>query len=169
MAQGDANKVWMIPSDFSKSLEGFARMLGTKGDDGVFRYEPTPDEPADPDKPKPRPGDIDDDVSDWFDGTSEKEAMVTIEEQDAARLAAARERTELIPGSPSRPAVGPGQQQQAPPANYPTQGYPGRDDPSGPPPGYQQPPAGRQRPDMPPPPGYPHQGPGPYGPGPGQR
>ena len=27
MAQGDANKVWMIPSDFSKSLEGFARML----------------------------------------------------------------------------------------------------------------------------------------------
>ena len=40
MAQGDANKVWMIPSDFSKSLEGFARMLGTKGDDGVFRYEP---------------------------------------------------------------------------------------------------------------------------------
>ncbi len=43
MAQGDANKVWMIPSDFSKSLEGFARMLGTKGDDGVFRYEPSND------------------------------------------------------------------------------------------------------------------------------
>ena len=31
MAQGDANKVWMIPSDFSKALEGFARMLGHQG------------------------------------------------------------------------------------------------------------------------------------------
>ena len=40
MAQGDANKVWMIPATSRKSLEGFARMLGTKGDDGVFRYEP---------------------------------------------------------------------------------------------------------------------------------
>ncbi len=66
LAQGDANKVWMIPSDFSKSLEGFARMLGTKGDDGVFRYEPSPEEPP----PASRAGDIDDDVSDWFDGTS---------------------------------------------------------------------------------------------------
>ena len=46
MAQGDANKVWMIPSDFSKSLEGFARMLGTKGDDGVFRYEPPAGRPC---------------------------------------------------------------------------------------------------------------------------
>ena len=46
MAQGDANKVWMIPSDFSKSLEGFARMLGTKGDDGVFRYEPPEGRPG---------------------------------------------------------------------------------------------------------------------------
>ena len=49
LAQGDANKVWMIPSDFGKSLEGFAKMLGAKGDDGVFRYEPAPDVPVDPD------------------------------------------------------------------------------------------------------------------------
>ncbi len=68
MAQGDANKVWMIPSDFSKSLEGFARMLGTKGDDGVFRYEPPADDPAD--AARSRAGDIDDDVADWFEGTS---------------------------------------------------------------------------------------------------
>ena len=26
MAQGDANKVWVVPSDFNKSLEGFARI-----------------------------------------------------------------------------------------------------------------------------------------------
>jgi hypothetical protein len=168
MAQGDANKVWMIPSDFSKSLEGFARMLGTKGDDGVFRYEPPADEPVDPSKPKPRPGDIDDDVADWFEGTSaaevaeavravEREAAVTIEEQDAARTAAYRER-ELAP-STIPPAVGPGRPVGQQPQGYPTQDYPGRDAPAGSPPGYQRPgraddPRGRS--DLPPqPPGYP--------------
>jgi len=157
MAQGDANKVWMIPSDFSKSLEGFARMLGTKGDDGVFRYEPTPDEPADPSKPVPRPGDIDDDVADWFEGTSaaevaaavravEKEALVTIEQQDAARTAAYRSAGEL-PAAPERSAVPSGGGQQRPPGAYPTQGYPGREAPTGPQsPDYQQPPPGQQYP-----------------------
>ena len=101
MAQGDANKVWMIPSDFSKSLEGFARMLGTKGDDGVFRYEPTPDAPVDPSTTPSRPGDMDDDVADWFDGTTaaevaeavraaEREAQLTVADQDAIRAAAER-------------------------------------------------------------------------------
>ena len=101
MAQGDANKVWMIPSDFSKSLEGFARMLGTKGDDGVFRYEPPKDDPVDPARPIARPGDMDDDVADWFQGTSaaevaeavreaEKEARLTMADQDAMRAAAER-------------------------------------------------------------------------------
>ena len=40
MAQGDANKVWMVPSDFGAALQGFAKMLGAPGDDGVFRYTP---------------------------------------------------------------------------------------------------------------------------------
>lgn len=62
MAQGDANKVWMIPSDYGKALEGFARMLGAPGEDGVFRYEP----PAD-DAERPRPEDDDESVADWFD------------------------------------------------------------------------------------------------------
>ena len=31
MAQGDANKVWMIPSDFGKSLEGFAKNARRQG------------------------------------------------------------------------------------------------------------------------------------------
>src|ERR1044071_6505058 len=30
MAQGDANKVWLVPSDFGKALEGFSRMLDRK-------------------------------------------------------------------------------------------------------------------------------------------
>jgi hypothetical protein len=40
-------------------------MLGAKGDDGVFRYEPPTE-----DVPASRAGEIDDDVKDWFAGTS---------------------------------------------------------------------------------------------------
>src|SRR5882757_6196469 len=48
MAQGDANKVWLVPTDYGKALEGFARLLGAPGEDGVFRYEPPAPEPSDP-------------------------------------------------------------------------------------------------------------------------
>jgi len=155
MAQGDANKVWLIPSDFSKSLEGFARMLGTKGDDGVFRYEP----PAD-DTPPSRPGDIDDDVADWFEGTSaqevaaavakvEREAALTIADQEAARLATYR--GEVAP--PERPAISTAKRDEPDADEQPPQqgGYqggppPGQGRHQGPPPGYQQPPPGYQQP-----------------------
>ena len=175
MAQGDANKVWMIPSDFSKSLEGFARMLGTKGDDGVFRYEPPKD---DENAVKSRPGDIDEDVADWFEGTSaqevaeavkavEREAAVTIADQDAARAAANRDRTEI--GQGGQPAPGGQAPQQLPHgqqpqwAGYPTQSYPGRAGPGDPRDAYPAPDV-PDRPDTPP--GYPYQPPEPpYGPG----
>ena len=58
MAQGDANKVWVIPSEFSSSLEGFAKAFASKGEDGVFRYEPAPDDGG----TSARPGDDDEDV-----------------------------------------------------------------------------------------------------------
>ena len=41
MARGDANKVWVVPSDFSAALQGFTKLLGTPGEDGVFRFEPS--------------------------------------------------------------------------------------------------------------------------------
>ena len=63
MAQGEANKVWMVPSDFGKALEGFTRMLGAPGEDGVFRFEPSPVD----DVPAGRPEDDDESVRDWFD------------------------------------------------------------------------------------------------------
>ncbi|GAB3126950.1 SPFH domain-containing protein [Tsukamurella serpentis] len=43
MAQGDANKVWVVPSDFNGALQGFMRNLGSPGSDGVFRFEPSDD------------------------------------------------------------------------------------------------------------------------------
>lgn len=157
MAQGDANKVWMIPSDFSKSLEGFARMLGAKGDDGVFRYEPPKE-----DVPESRPGEIDDDVADWFGGTSaddvaaavreaEREASVTIAQREAQEAAArGRHNDESdypagaippvppvaeLPGvPPTNPswAPPPAGAQGYPPAPQPPAGY-GYPDPSAPP------------------------------------
>ncbi|MCQ9352413.1 SPFH/Band 7/PHB domain protein [Corynebacterium sp. 153RC1] len=42
LAQGSASTMWMIPMQFGDSLEQFAKALANKGEDGVFRYEPTP-------------------------------------------------------------------------------------------------------------------------------
>ncbi|MDT7637689.1 MAG: hypothetical protein QOC83_1977 [Pseudonocardiales bacterium] len=79
MAQGEANKVWLVPSDFGKALEGFTRMLGAPGEDGVFRYQPSPD-----DGPAPaRPGDDDDDVAGWMDAVSDPEIARAVAEAEA--------------------------------------------------------------------------------------
>ncbi|WP_459611803.1 SPFH domain-containing protein [Corynebacterium urogenitale] len=42
MARGSSNKTWLIPMQFGDSLEQFAKALGNKDDEGVFRYEPHP-------------------------------------------------------------------------------------------------------------------------------
>jgi len=34
IAQGDANKMWIVPSEFSKALEGLAKLAGAEGDEG---------------------------------------------------------------------------------------------------------------------------------------
>ncbi|AUS80590.1 paraslipin [Actinoalloteichus sp. AHMU CJ021] len=81
MAQGDANKVWVIPSDFNKSLEGFARMLGAPGEDGVFRYEPPTEE-----VPESRPEAEDEAVAAWFDtSTDPKVAEAVRAAEEVAR------------------------------------------------------------------------------------
>jgi regulator of protease activity HflC (stomatin/prohibitin superfamily) len=61
MAQGDANKVWVVPSDYSSALQGFTKMLGTPGADGIFRYQPLPVEGD-----LPQPEDDSDEVAEWF-------------------------------------------------------------------------------------------------------
>ncbi|MBC6446064.1 SPFH domain-containing protein [Actinokineospora xionganensis] len=92
MAQGDANKVWLIPSDFNKSLEGFARMLGAPGEDGVFRYEP----PA-PDPEASRAEDDDAAIADWFDTTTDARIA------EAVRKAEAVVDADVSAGSPVPP------------------------------------------------------------------
>jgi regulator of protease activity HflC (stomatin/prohibitin superfamily) len=59
MAQGDANKLWVVPSDFGAALRGFYKSLGVPGEDGVFRFVPSPDD-------SPAAAEDDSDVADWF-------------------------------------------------------------------------------------------------------
>ncbi len=73
MAQGDANKVWMVPSDFGKALEGFTRMLGAPGDDGVFRFEPSEQR-----VPDSRPEEYEESVADWFDTSTNPEVAAAV-------------------------------------------------------------------------------------------
>src|SRR3984893_6965246 len=61
MAQGEANKVWLVPSDFRTALQGFAKLLGAPGSGGGFRDPPSPVE----DPPK-HAADDDADIADWF-------------------------------------------------------------------------------------------------------
>lgn len=97
MAQGDANKVWMIPSDYGKALEGFARALGAPGDDGVFRYEP-PKEDDVPDKPELE----DEEVASWFETKSDPKVAEAV----AAAEAVARQEVPAL-GTPSAPPARP--------------------------------------------------------------
>ncbi|MFI9007648.1 SPFH domain-containing protein [Actinosynnema sp. NPDC053489] len=93
MAQGDANKVWLVPSDYGKALEGFARMLGAPGEDGVFRYEPPAPEQAATSEPERD----DPSVADWFDTAPDP----TVAEAVRAAEAVARKEVPSPLGQPS--------------------------------------------------------------------
>ena len=96
MAQGEANKVWLVPSDFGKALEGFTRMLGAPGEDGVFRFTPSPLEDG---ASTARPQDQDDSMEHWFDTTSDPEIARVVADAEA------QARQEVPPpGRPSAPA-----------------------------------------------------------------
>ncbi|GAA4440369.1 SPFH domain-containing protein [Actinokineospora soli] len=104
MAQGDANKVWLIPSDYGKALEGFARMLGAPGDDGVFRYEPPTDVPA------TAPEEDEESVAGWFDTSTDPKVAEAV--RAAEEVARKEVESPLTP-----PRVGPAT--STPPAGTP--------------------------------------------------
>jgi hypothetical protein len=83
-----------VPSDFGKALEGFTRMLGAPGEDGVFRFQPSPVDDA----PAARPEDDDESVREWFDtATDPALAKVVADAEAQARRAVAP------PGMPEAP------------------------------------------------------------------
>jgi regulator of protease activity HflC (stomatin/prohibitin superfamily) len=97
MAQGDANKVWIVPSDFGKALEGFTKMLGAPGEDGVFRFEPSRDY-----VPSSRPEDDDEAVAGWFDTSTDPEVAAAVR---AAEEVARKEVPSPVAGM--APSLGP--------------------------------------------------------------
>jgi regulator of protease activity HflC (stomatin/prohibitin superfamily) len=99
MAQGDANKVWMVPTDYGKALEGFARMLGAPGEDGVFRYEPPAFDA------ESRPEDDDEAVAAWFDTSTDPKVAEAVR---AAEAVARQEVPSPLTTRPSPPALGAG-------------------------------------------------------------
>ncbi len=148
MAQGDANKVWMIPSDYGKALEGFAKMLGAPGEDGVFRYEPPTEEP-----PSTRPEDDDDSIASWFDTASDPKVAEAVA---AAEAVARKEVPSPLEAAkaprPKRPSSGqPQAQDSAAGSPTPPRGIPAA--PAQQPPQSQVPPLpGQQGHPKPPPP-----------------
>ncbi|MDV6014028.1 SPFH domain-containing protein [Haloechinothrix sp. LS1_15] len=105
MAQGDANKVWMVPSEYGRALEGFARSLGTPDKDGVFRYEP-PEHDAEP------PRMDEEEVASWFDTSTDPTVAEAVREAEAVA------RKEV--GGP----IGPGSGKSVPPAAEALRGDP---------------------------------------------
>jgi len=145
MAQGEANKVWLVPSDFGKALEGFTRMLGAPGEDGVFRFEPSPDDGA-----QPKPEEDDESIQDWFDTSTNPEIAKVVADAEAQ----ARKEVPALGAPPAEtPATAPPRQSPAkgsapeppPPERAPGNGPPPRGAPpdrTGQPGGY-PPPQGR--------------------------
>jgi regulator of protease activity HflC (stomatin/prohibitin superfamily) len=78
MAKGEANKVWLVPSDFGSALQGFTKLLGAPGVDGVFRYEPSPVEANSPVA-------VDDsaEVADWFTTRTDPDIAAAVAHAEA--------------------------------------------------------------------------------------
>jgi regulator of protease activity HflC (stomatin/prohibitin superfamily) len=107
MAQGEANKVWLVPSDFGKALEGFTRMLGAPGEDGVFRYQPSPvDDVA-------KPNYDEEAIRHWFDTRSDPEIAKVVADAEAQ---ARREVPPIGAPIPETPTPTSSPAPQAPPA-----------------------------------------------------
>ncbi len=105
MAQGDANKVWIVPSDFGKALEGFSRMLGAPGEDGVFKFQPSPVEDS---VGLTKPQQDDEDIKDWFDTTTDPAiAKVVADAEAAARQHVPALSTPLLPTAEPAPVPAP--------------------------------------------------------------
>jgi hypothetical protein len=111
MAKGEANKVWLVPSDFGAALQGFTKMLGAPGDDGVFRYQASPVE-----ENLPKPEDDSDEVAEWFTTQTDPEIA------RAVAKAEAEARTSVQGAIPAPPVMDP--PMQYPPLSQQPQGGP---------------------------------------------
>jgi len=107
IAEGSANKVWVVPSQFGDSLEQFAKTLANKDDDGIFRYEPT-----EVDARTQELADQDADTQHWFSTESDPEIAAAV----AAANAVAQKSVDSE--SPQAPVMPSPEQPNIPDAQY---------------------------------------------------
>ena len=107
IAEGSANKVWVVPSQFGASLEQFAKTLANKDDDGIFRYEPT-----EVDARTQELADQDADTQHWFSTESDPEIAAAV----AAANAVAQKSVDSE--SPQAPVMPSPEQPNIPDAQY---------------------------------------------------
>ena len=107
IAEGSANKVWVVPSQFGDSLEQFAKTLANKDDDGIFRYEPT-----EVDARTQELADQDADTQHWFSTESDPEIAAAV----AAANAVAQKSVDSE--SPQAPVMPSPEQPNLPDAQY---------------------------------------------------
>ena len=107
IAEGSANKVWVVPSQFGDSLEQFAKTLANKDDDGIFRYEPTK-----VDARTQELADQDADTQHWFSTESDPEIAAAV----AAANAVAQKSVDSEP--PQAPVMPSPEQPNIPDAQY---------------------------------------------------
>jgi regulator of protease activity HflC (stomatin/prohibitin superfamily) len=67
IAQGDSNKVWIVPSEFGKALEGLAKLTGGEGGSDTPSWLAAA---AGPSSPRPAKTGESLDTTDWFDKKS---------------------------------------------------------------------------------------------------
>jgi regulator of protease activity HflC (stomatin/prohibitin superfamily) len=94
IAQGPASKVWVVPSDFGSALQGLTKLLGAPGDDGVFRYQPSPVEDD-----VPGPEDDSDEIADWFSTETDPAIVEAVTKAAAKAEAEARRPVEGVIGT----------------------------------------------------------------------
>ena len=107
IAEGSANKVWVVPSQFGDSLEQFAKTLANKDDDGIFRYEHT-----EVDARTQELADQDADTQHWFSTESDPEIAAAV----AAANAVAQKSVDSEP--PQAPVMPSPEQPNIPDAQY---------------------------------------------------
>ena len=118
MAKGEANKVWVVPSDFGSALQGFTKLLGAPGDDGVFRYTPSPVEEG-----LGRPEDDSDEVAEWFTTQTDPAIAQAVAKAEAdARAPVDGPHYGAPQPLPPSPVTAPVQRQQPPPPPPPPSG-----------------------------------------------
>jgi regulator of protease activity HflC (stomatin/prohibitin superfamily) len=122
IAQGDANKMWIVPSEFNRALEGLAKLGGADGDGRNWMDVP-------PSVEGTRPTDDGLDTSSWFESQLPPAAA-----QPEAKIELTSIADEPPVAGPGMPVVPPLSEvtaevrKQPPPANgsSPDQAYPGR-------------------------------------------